>query len=86
MAMIVLDDSIVGVSPTPGGGFAIQLKECKGVPEGLDILIPFEGENAEQVYERIAEVMGKNPASSLVTATPGEVREEAAKHGLDATI
>jgi hypothetical protein len=80
MALIVIDESIVGVQQTPGNGFAIQLKEMEGFPPGLTLLIPFQGEIAEEVYNRIAECMGKNP-SSVLTATPSDMQKEAKARG-----
>lgn len=83
MALIVLDDSVVGVQKTPSGGFAIQLKEITGFDAGLTLFIPFEGEIAEQMYEQISDCLGKNPSSVLTTATPAQARQEASQHGLD---
>lgn len=84
MALIVLDDSVVGVQRTPGGGgFAIQLKEITGFDPGLTLLIPFEGDIAEEMYQEISGCLGKNPSSVLATATPAQARQEASQHGLD---
>lgn len=83
MALLVLDSSTVGVSPTPTGGFAIQLREIEGLPDGLTLLVPFEGDGAEEVFERISDCMGKTSTGTLATATPAQARQEAAEHGLD---
>lgn len=84
MALVVIDDSKVGIQSTPGGGFAIQLSEIPGLPEGLTLLVPFEGDIAETVYENIGERLGKNP-SAVLSATPADAREEAARHGFDSS-
>lgn len=84
MALFVVDDSKVGIQKTPSGGFAIQLSEIPGLPEGLTLLIPFEGEIANTVYDSIGEKLGRNP-SSILAASPAEAEEEAARHGLNPT-
>lgn len=85
MALIVLDDSVVAVQKTPGGGFAIQLKEITGLPPGMTLLIPFEGDIAEEMFDQISDALGRTPSSTLIPATPAQARQEASQHGLHAT-
>lgn len=76
MALIVLDSSSVGISKAPNDGFSIVLSEIEGFPEGLRLMIPFEGDHAAEVYDAISSTMSKE--TNVVVATPAEMAREAA--------
>jgi hypothetical protein len=83
MALLVLDESAVGVSKAPNNGFVIQLTGIKGL-DGINILIPFETEQASQIYEAIGEALGMTGPSTrphVVPATPQDVQREARRYG-----
>lgn len=84
MALVVLDESDVGISKAPNNGFVIQLKEIVGLPEGMKILIPFEGESAGEVFEAIGEALGRSAGGPKIeVATPHEMEQEANHHGFN---
>lgn len=75
MALIVIDDSKVGIGIAPDNGFVLKLIEIEGFPEGLQILIPFEGERAQQVVENINRVMGIGTPKVKI-ASPSDLMKE----------
>lgn len=82
MALIVIDDSSVGLAPSPDG-FAIKLTEISGFPEGLQILVPFEGEQADEVFSHIRQIMDHKQQTSVpIGATPADMQQEVQRYGL----
>lgn len=75
MALVVIDDSNVGIGIAPDNGFVIKLTEIEGFPEGLQILIPFEGERAQVICENINHVMGKG-GPKVEIASPSDLARE----------
>ena len=80
MALLVLDSSSIGVSKGPNKGFVIQLSEIDGFPPGMKIMIPFEAEHADEVYEAIADALDKTV--QVQTATPGDLERTVKQSGL----
>jgi hypothetical protein len=83
MALIIIDDSSIGLAPSPDG-FVIKLTEISGFPEGLQILVPFEGEQADKVFSHITQIMETRDQTEKkpIIATPQQAAEEARRHGV----
>lgn len=79
MAILVLDDCKVGVTPTAdGNGFMLRLTEG-AIPVGVIILIPFEGEMGTGAYAAIHEILGPK----LEKFSPSDLKKEVDEHEYD---
>lgn len=83
MALIILDDASISVGKGPNQGFVLNLQEIKGFPDGLTLMIPFEGQHAMEVYEGIGEALNLN--TKIEVADTGTMNREVRRHGVDSS-
>lgn len=83
MALIVIDDASVSVGKAPNQGFVLNLQDIKGLPEGLTIMVPFEGQHAMEVYQGVGDALGLG--TKIEVADTAAMNREAGRHGLHST-
>ena len=72
MAIVVIDECSIGASPLPTGGAALHLKEIKGFPEGMELVVQL-GPNALEEFLKMFK-------PKVETATPQQAQKEASLH------
>jgi hypothetical protein len=83
MALLVIDDSSVSIGKAPNNGFVMNLTDIRGLPEGLTIMVPFEGAHAQEVYEGVGVALGL--VKKVEVANPADMANEVNQSGLNSS-